>query len=319
MRQKQLLIPVFVLLVGLLIPAPGLRSSEPIAQGSAERAIFSARSAHTSTWKLGPYRGLGAWIDMFDPWVWEKPEVAVAQMHENGATTIYLETSNYKKKNAIYKPRKVARFIAAAHAANMKVVAWYVPGFDNVRRDYRRTMAAINFETEDGQTFDGFAMDIEATAVRDISQRNYKLDRLNRKVRAAIGDAAVLGAITPEAGALYWPNFPYRAVDRYYDVFLPMGYYTYRVSGKAAVRDFTARQVTTIRSATGNASQPVHAIGGIAGAGTAREAAGFVQGAMNNSVIGGSLYDFPITKPREWEKLQAFRSTNPSASGTLSR
>lgn len=318
MRQKHLLTPAFVLLLGLLIPAQSLRSPEPNVEKSVER-VATQSSTHTSAWKLGPYRGLGAWIDMFDPWVWEKPEVAVAQMHEKGATTLYLETSNYKKRNAIFKPRKVARFIVAAHAANMKVVAWYVPGFDNVRRDFKRTMAAINFKTEDGQTFDGYAMDIEATVVQSISERNYKLDRLNRKVRAAIGSGPVLGAITPEAGALYWPDFPYATVDKYYDVFLPMGYYTYRVDGKAAVRNYTARQVTTIRSATGNPSQPVHTIGGIAGVGTARETAGFVEGAMNHGVIGGSFYDHPITKPKEWEKLQVFRTTKASTSGAAAK
>lgn len=320
MRQKHhLLTPVFVLLLGLLVPTQGLRPAEPTPDPTIERATTAARSAHTAAWRLGPYRGLGSWIDMFDPWVWERPEVAVQGMKEKGVRTIYLETSNYKKKSAIFKPQKVARFIVAAHASNMKVIAWYVPGFDNVRRDYRRTMAAINFTTEDGQTFDGFAMDIEATVVRDISERNARLDRLNRKVRSAIGSAPVLGAITPEAGALYWPYFPYRAVDTYYDVFLPMGYYTYRVNGKAAVRRFTARQVKTIRSATGNSSQPVHAIGGIAGIGSPREVAGFVEGAMNNAVIGGSLYDFPITKAKEWEKLQVFRRTQPTAAGTVSK
>ena len=118
---------------------------------------------------LDPYRGLGTWVDIYDTGVWADPEGAVAAIAARGARTVYLETSNYSQAVPIRRPALVARFLEAAHAQGLAVVAWYLPGFLDVARDVRRSLAAISFTTMSGQTFDGFGLDIESPAVRSRS------------------------------------------------------------------------------------------------------------------------------------------------------
>ena len=59
-----------------------------------------------------------------------------------------------------------------------------------------------------------------------------------------------------------WPRFPYRRLRRYYDVFLPMAYSTYRGRGASFVYGYTAANIAYLRFATGDPALPVHLIGG---------------------------------------------------------
>ena len=52
----------------------------------------------------------------------------------------------------IRRPALVARFLEAAHAQGLAVVAWYLPGFLDVARDVRRSLAAITFRTASGHS-----------------------------------------------------------------------------------------------------------------------------------------------------------------------
>lgn len=276
------------------------------AKGARTRRSPSARrsQADGKSAGLAPYRDLGAWIDMFDRRPWAHPGKTVRAMARRGVTTVYLETSNYSKKRDLYRPGAIARLIRSAHAREMAIVSWYVPGFKNLKKDLRRAMKAIRFKTDDGQGFDSFALDIEATVVRDIGTRNRRFSALARRIRNRVGNAYTLGAIVPEAGALYWPNFPYQEVARRFDVFLPMAYYTYRVKGRFAVRRFIVNNVTTIRQRTGKPGVPIHPIGGIGGEGTRAEAEGYVAAVIKSGAMGGSFYDFPITTDGEWAALR---------------
>jgi hypothetical protein len=146
-------------------------------------------------------------------------------------------------------------------------------------------------------------LDIEATVVRDIAVRNERTRRLSRQIREHVGPGYTLGAIVPEAGALYWPDFPYKATARKYDVFLPMAYFSYRTSGASGVYNFVARNVATIRQMTGDRGAAVHLIGGIAEDSMPVEVEAMVEAARDKKAIGASLYDFPTTTPRQWKKL----------------
>lgn len=258
---------------------------------------------------LAAYRGLATWVDMFDAAPWKDPEGAVAEMAEQGVTTIFLETSNYKRPNAIFKPAKTDRFIAAAHAAGMAVIAWYVPGFDDLQRDYRRATKAIAYTTETGEGFDGFALDIEATVVDDIAKRNRRMLRLSRWLRDFVSKGYVLGAIVPDVRSTYWPNFPYQQVDALYDIFLPMAYWTHRFAdGPTEVRAYIAEQLAYIRAETGDDNVAMHVIGGIAGTATKREVRAYAKALIAGGALGGSLYDFAITEANEWAELQRLRA-----------
>lgn len=256
---------------------------------------------------LAIYGGLGTWTDIYDGLTYDRPIAAVKAMHAQGVRTLYLETANYRIDKPIFRPRVVARMIEAAHARGMKVIAWYLPSFANVDRDYRRSMAAIRFTTPNGHRFDGFAMDIESDVVRDLKVRNARMRRLSQRVRAAVGPDYTLGAIVPEAGALYWRDFPYRTVDQYYDIFLPMAYYTFRVDGAAQVNRWIRRNITTIRRETNDPGVPIHIIGGLSRDTTIPELRAFVDAALARNVYGASLYEFESTTPRQWRVLQRLR------------
>jgi hypothetical protein len=224
-------------------------------------------------------------------------------MHRHGVRTIYIETSNYKLKRRLFNRRKLGLYLHAAHRRGMNVVAWYVPSFAHLHTDLRRSLAAIRFRYG-GQSFDGFAMDIEATTVRRITTRNHRLRTLSRRLRAHVGTHMALGAIVPNpATQIFWRRFPYRAVARRYDVFLPMSYWTYHYSGYATVYRMMAKNISIIRSATGRPHEPVHLIGGIANLATHREVRAMVDAGLDHGAAGGSLYDFPLTKRHQWRQM----------------
>jgi hypothetical protein len=256
------------------------------------------------------YSGLGSWVDLYNKRPWRQPEQVVAEMASRGVQTIYLETSSYRFRKAIVHRDAVGTYIDLAHEYGMSVVAWYVPSFKPVERDYRRAMAAIGFVSPSGQTFDSFALDIEVTVVGDVQERNARTRRLSRAIRSATGDDYPLAAIVPDpVGSLYWTDFPYRSLGRIYDSFLPMSYFTFRVDGARAVRRYIRANVRAVRERTGIPDAPVHPIGGIADVAPLREVNAYVEAIFDEGGLGGSLYDFPLMRPRQWESLEVLRST----------
>ena len=268
----------------------------------------SARATGPSR-DLTPYTGLGTWFDIFaSKSAWRHPERQVAAMARDGARTLYLETGNYKQSVDVVRRRAQGRFIDAAHAAGMRVVAWYLPSFSRLRQDERRALAAIHFQSPSGESFDGFALDIEATLVRPLRLRNQRLLQLSARLRSAVGPSYALGAITPSPIGMspsYWPGIPYRALARSYDVFLPMAYSTYRVHGSKATLAYLSATVGAIRAASGNPDLPIHLIGGLSGGMGAGETAGFMRAVAACAPLGFSLYAFPRTSPAAWAALTA--------------
>ena len=231
-------------------------------------------------------------------------------MHRDGVQTLFLQTGNYGHSVDLMRPKALGRFVDAAHAAGLQIVAWYLPSFADPVQDARRALAAIRFRSAKGERFDSFALDIEAGFVKPVSLRNRRLLRLSARLRAAVGRYG-LGAIIPSPVGmrrhpLYWPHFPYRRLARFYDVFLPMAYFTDAdVHGARASRAYLARDVVDIRRATGNPKVPIHLIGGIAGSMGARETAGFMRAVADCTPLGYSLYEFPITSRATWSALTA--------------
>ena len=288
-------------------PASSADVQPGVATGTHAPALADPTLPPSAFDRLSIYGGLGTWTDIYDDLTYERPVAAVKAMHAQGVRTLYLETANYRIDKPIFRPRVVGRMVEAAHRRGIKVIAWYLPSFTNVDRDYRRSMAAINYTTRNGHHFDGFAMDIESDVVRDLKLRNARMRRLSQRVRASVGPDYPLGAIVPEAGARYWPDFPYDTVAQHYDIFLPMAYYTFRTSGAVGVDRWIRRNITTIRRETGNPSVAIHIIGGLARDTTIPELRGFVDAVLARNVYGASLYEFETTTPRQWRVLQRLR------------
>jgi hypothetical protein len=291
----------------------GMERSMPEAQAATRKAKkarhASAENGHGDrrVLDLVAYKGLASWVDIFDKGPWEDPIRAVKRMHRRGVKTLFLQTSTYGIFKPVFKREKVFQFLHASHKRDMKVVAWYVPSFAHPIIDLRRVRSAVRFESPAGERFDSFAMDIESNVVGNIKTRNQQLITLSSTLRKEVGDSYPLGAITPDpcCSSGYWPNFPYKEVRKHFDVFVPMGYWTFRASGYKGTKHYTSRNIAIIRRETGDPHVPIHMIGGIADSASKKDLKGFVSALKQSGVIGASLYDFPITTKTAWKALKS--------------
>jgi hypothetical protein len=287
-----------------------------MARGSARLLVLAvivlavltsaASGGAASTRHRSPFAGLGTWVDIYSA-EWADPETAVAAMAQHGVRTLYLETGNYSHAAPVFRPDRAGRFIDAAHAAGIRVVAWYLPSFLNVRTDARKALGAIRFRSATGERFDGFALDIEATSVKSLPLRNRRMLFLSARLHHAVTRRYALGAITPSPVGMspfYWPELPYRSLTPFYKAFLPMAYSTMRgIHTRAGTLAFMESTVSDIRAASGNATFPIHLIGGLSGSMGTRATAGFVQAVARTKPFGYSLYAFGQTTPAAWRAL----------------
>ena len=232
---------------------------------------------------------------------------AIEAMSLYGVATLFLQTSNYRRAEDVVRPELVARFIAAAHDRGINVVGWYLPSLANPVRDLRRALRAAQFRTVDGDGFDSFALDIEARVIRSPWRRTVSLLRLSTSIRRALGPSYALGAIVPSGRRMrldpgYWPGFPYKALARSFDVFLPMTYFAYGPKGARSRAD-TIEDVGLMRTRTKDPAIPIHIIGGLASLARTSEVNAFASTASGCGALGMSLYDFAGTIADQWAAL----------------
>jgi hypothetical protein len=266
----------------------------------------AAPGGAVATHRTSPFAGLGTWVDIYSP-AWSNPEAAVATMAEHGVKTLYLETGNYRHAAPVFRPAEAGRFIDAAHAAGIKVVAWYLPGLLVLDRDAKRAHGAIHFRSATGQRFNGFALDVEATLVKGLKLRDRRLLALSSRIRLSVTKRYWLGAITPSPVGMspyYWPDIPYSDLTRYYKAFLPMAYSSLRgIHGRGGTRAYLAATVSQIRAASGDPSFPIHLIGGLTGSLGGKDMAGFMRAVTVTHAVGYSLYAFDRTTASAWRAL----------------
>lgn len=289
---------VLLVLVGALLGAV-LPASPPAVAGETGRS-------------LEMFRGLGTWIDIYDGGLMHHPRRTVRRASAKGVETIYVETANYHSPSPVMRRRKMAALIDFAHRRGLRVVAWYLPGFRDIDKDFRRSMRAIRFTTASGQRFDSFALDIESPLVDDPKRRTRRLLRLSDRLRRTVGKRYTLGAIIPSPRGMqlspsYWPGFPYKRLARQYDVILPMIYFTWRVSGYRPVYRYTARCFRIVRRETAQRKFPVHAIGGLADEVNGQEGRAFARAVTHKGAIGAGLYDFGTMGTEDWRSMRRAR------------
>ncbi len=211
--------------------------SDPTATGPATGAAGTAvpgcqpAAGYTNTpgreTPSSPYNGLGTWIDVFDfaPGYAEGgvPAVGpeqVAVMQVLGVKTIYIQAARNDESGltGITEPDLVGRFLQAAHARGMCVVAWYLPRFADVEADWARLQAILSFEPSSGERFDGVGVDIEFRGDEaDPAIRSDRLVQLSQRLRAA-APGLPLGAIVPPPVLMevvnpdFWPDFPWTRI-----------------------------------------------------------------------------------------------------------
>ncbi|HEX6261971.1 MAG TPA: hypothetical protein VF097_03885 [Actinomycetota bacterium] len=260
----------------------------------------------SSRWVAGdPFRGFGAWVDVYDEKLWADPEGTVARIADRGARTLYLQTaSTSTKRRMIRFPEATARFLDAARRRGVRTVAWYLPELLGAPKDLRRAVTAATFTTENGARFDGVALDIEATHEPDPLLRADRLLELSRQVRGILGSDYPLGAIVPSPirGPDFWPVLPVAELAKVYDAILPMAYWTFHISGEDAAHGFISQSIRMLREEAGP-EVPIHVIGGIADT-SPGELRGFVRAVRDADVVGASVYDVDTTDERGWRVLQ---------------
>ncbi len=270
---------------------------------------------------LSAYRGLGTWVDAYDFSPQYQPNGAPApvgpgsvdDMARVGVKTLYLQAAkdDVRSPGLLVNPEIMGPMLVRAHTLGIKVVAWYLPKFYDLDSDMARLLAMRDFRFE-GQGFDGVGLDIEwRKDVPDHTERNARLVELSRRLRAAMGGAA-LSAIPPPPVIMevvnpnFWPEFPWRELAPLYDVWMPMAYWTFR-NQSSGYRDgyrYTAENVNRLRTNLGLPQAAVHPIGGTDNRSTDEDYRGFVRAAGETGSIGGSIYDFRTTPDQAWEILR---------------
>lgn len=264
---------------------------------------------------LSVYNGLGTWIDVYDWSVTYGKDgelvsaATVDQMARAGVQTLYVQTSKWDAPTDVLEPERLMPIIERARANGIRVVAWYLPTFEDPQRDMGRLMAASRLPV------DALAVDIESLKFKDVPERNRRLIEISTNLRAALPDLA-LGAIpfppvvTDVINPNLWPSFPWTELAPLYDVWMPMSYQSQRKS-ESGYRDgyrYMAENIDRMRAHLNNPSTPVHAIGGIADKTTAGDIDGIYRASLERGVLGGSLYDWRTTSSDLWAHMQRFRA-----------
>lgn len=295
--------------------SPTARRSEPTTTTTDAPAPTTTISPPSTgrAWTTGPYEGLGAWLDAYD---WSAlfsrsgdpagPE-AVDHMAAEGVQTLYIQSSRWNSPTDILEPERLRAVIDRAHHHGMAVVGWYLPTFVDPETDLRRILAIAEFGV------DGIGIDIEARDVVDVGERNRRLVDLSRRVREAL-PGKVIGAIVLEpvliedVNADYWPGFPWAEIAPYFDVWLPMNYWTNRRGHWRGAYPYTAENIARVRARIGQPDALVHTVGGIGDETTVPDLEQMVSAAADQRVIGGSIYDYRTSRPEFWSTLRSFRA-----------
>lgn len=254
------------------------------------------------------FGGLGTWVDIYDGAVYAAPERAAQRMAARGVKTVWVETANFGASVDVVEPVRLGRLVDALHARGVRAVAWYLPGHVRPALDRRRALAMLAFRTPNDGSFDGVALNIESTRLRNVTLRSQRAVTLTRQLRQAAGDTPL--AVVPfnprglERRPSTWPRFPWKELADQADAFAPMVYTGGAYTGFDATYGYVTRALRLLRAHTEDPDIPIHVAGGVADRMGAEELAGFAAAVGDDGrTIGVSLYDWMTTPPRAWAAL----------------
>jgi hypothetical protein len=298
------------------VPAAGVMTA--FVRGNNGVYYYRQRSAAQvwSGWQAADaalaFKGLGAWVDTLD-YSSLTPATAIADMKAHGVRTLYLSTARYNSATDILYPNDVAAWLAAAHAAGIRVTGWYVPDYADLTRDVRRTLAIATYVSPTGQRFDAIGIDIEYLPTgTNPDVWNQAVATHLARVRAGTTLPVVAIPLPPVLMRLYpdrFATFPWSAVGANANAVAPMSYWTSSTPApRCAAGDqqycayqYTRDNVLLSRQYTG---LPVHIIGGAGSPATVAQVADYVRAARETAAAGGSFYDYLTTKSGFWTYLE---------------
>ncbi len=260
------------------------------------------------------FQGLGAWWDVWD-WspTFTNGQVKfgvsdVDRLAANGVQTLYIQTATWRHPDDILDEALLRQIIDRCRSHGMKAVGWYLPEHVDEALDMRRMTRAIELG------FDGFGIDIESSKNPNEADRNAILIREVQALRSlyptlALAAIPVAPIVWERLNATWWPNFPYRELAPYFDVWMPQDYFTYR-KPESGLRDayvYNVENINMLRDLTEVAWLPVHPIGGEADKVTNDDLAQMYRAIIDTNSIGGSIYDDSTTSPALYGRLRWFR------------
>jgi hypothetical protein len=282
-----------VLLVALVLAVASASASAPAAKQN-DAFVFG---------------GLGTWIDIYDGQVFAAPERTAARIAARGVKVAWIETANDRAPADVMRPAQLGRLVEALHARGVRAVAWYLPGHVDHALDVRRSLAMLGFRTASGEAFDGVALNVESTRLRNVGLRSRRAVALTERVRGASGRIPL--AIVPfnprglERRPSTWPRFPWAELAARADAFAPMVYTGGALRGFDATYGYVTRALRLLRAQTGDPDVPIHVAGGVADRLGQEELDGFVAAVSDDGgTIGVSLYDWATTRPAAWRALE---------------
>jgi hypothetical protein len=261
----------------------------------------------------GPFRGLAAWVDVYD---WSAaytngaPKIgpeAVDAMAAHGVQVLEIQSAKAEQPGGVLEPDLLGRWIARAHARGLRVVVWYLPTLVDTGVDMAKLTASAQLPV------DGLGVDIESRAVADPTARSAALVQVSLAIRAStrlpLQAITLPGVATDVINLAYWPGFPWHAIAPAYDVWTPMAYWTNRTpqSGYRDAYRYTRDNINLLRGDLGNQAAVVTVAGGLAEQTTPADVAGFVKGCAELGCAGAGLYDFRTTADGLWPALAVLR------------
>jgi hypothetical protein len=285
-----------------------LRAAIAVAVAATLCSIGATGSHAAERADSSVFDGLGTWVDIYDGSVYATPERSARRMAAHHVKTVWIETANYQASADVVDPVRLGLVVDALHVRGVRVVAWYLPGHVNQALDQRRSLAMLTFRTPSGGSFDGVALYIESTKLRNVALRSRRAVALTRWLRQQAGDVPL--AIVPfnprglERRPTTWPGFPWAQLAESADAFAPMVYTGGALTGFDATYGYVTRALRLLRTETGNPDVPIHVVGGVANRMGPDELAGFVAAVGDDGgTVGVSLYDWLTTTPRAWAAL----------------
>jgi hypothetical protein len=264
---------------------------------------------------LAPYRGLGTWADVYDwsrSYTNNKPGMGVSdidRMASVGVQTLYIQAAFWDAPTDVVDQDLLMTLLDRAHQRGIQVIAWYLPTLADPNHDLRRMVAMAQLPVE------GVAVDIESRKVADVADRNQRLVAFSSALRQSLPGRTIGGIVLPPVvmevvNTNYWPNFPWTGIAPYYDVWLPMSYWTNRTqaSGYKEGYRYTAENIARLRNNLRLPQALVHTIGGIGDKSTSADIDGMARGAVEYTAVGGSIYDWRTTGADLWPYLGRFRA-----------
>jgi hypothetical protein len=278
------------------------------------------------------YEGYGAWVDAFDyspnysaPDPPDLTPAVVDDMASQGVRTLFLQATRLDDRTpGLLEDRwLLAEFLLRAHQRGVRVVGWYLPEWVDDGGDLQRLEAVSRFAVL-GHRFDGVGVDIEYTADGlEPEERSARLVALSQAFRASSADDAIGAIVLPPVqieviNAQFWPQFPWGAIEPYYDVWLPMSYWSFRRqdSGYKNGYTYSEESIRRLRNNLGDQQALVHGVGGIGAVdgvdddptpeeplASIDDLEPFSRSLRDTGAIGGSIYDWWTMEPAARQRL----------------